>query len=134
MSEQTGIDSFVCSLDRERGGTEKERQRERGRDERVRDERVRDESKRSRECLGLGGVIGLTSTSLTGVISIASSCSHDWAAWVAIEGTNSKDEPSATSPTGYGWTLDDPPRGETDKAAELDGNCGRLGFEGSKSR
>ena len=25
-----------------------------------------------------------------------------------------------TSPTGYGWTLDDPLRGETDDAAELD--------------
>ena len=70
--------------------------------------------------MGLEGVIGLASASLIGVTSIDSPCSQCWAAWVATEGTNSNEEPSAASPTGYGWTLDDPLRGEVEEAAELE--------------
>ena len=70
--------------------------------------------------MGFEGVIGLASASLLGVTSIDSPCSQDWAAWVATEGTSSKEEPSATSPTGYGWALDDPLRGEVEDAAELE--------------
>ena len=65
-------------------------------------------------------MIGLASASLIGVTSIDSPCPQDWAAWVATEGTSSNEEPSAASPTGYGWTLDDPLRGEVEDAAELD--------------
>ena len=70
--------------------------------------------------MGFAGVIGLASASLIGVTSIDSPCSQDWAAWVATEGTSSNEEPSAASPTGYGWTLDDPLRGEVEDAAELE--------------
>ena len=64
--------------------------------------------------------MGLVFVSLIGVTSIDSPCSPEWVAWVATEGTSSNDEPSGASPTGYGWTLEDPLRGEVEEAAELE--------------
>ena len=67
----------------------------------------------------LEGVIGHASSRI-GVDSIDPSCSHDWVAWVATEGTSSKGELSIASPTGYGLTREDPLRGEVEDAAELE--------------
>ena len=64
------------------------------------------------------GVIGLVS-SLIGVTSNDPPCSQEWVAWVATEGTISNGELSVASPTGYGFTRDDPLRGEVEEAAEL---------------
>ena len=72
-----------------------------------------------RTCVGIEGVIGLES-SLIGVTSKDPPCSQDWVAWVATEGTISNGELSVASPTGYGFTREDPLRGEVEDAAELE--------------
>ena len=69
--------------------------------------------------MGFEGVIGLAS-SLIGVTSNDPPCSQEWVAWVATEGTISNGELSVASPTGYGFTRDDPLRGEVEEAAELE--------------
>ena len=70
-------------------------------------------------CMGFEGVIGLES-SLIGVTSNDPPCSQEWVAWVATEGTISNGELSVASPTGYGFTREDPLRGEVEEAAELE--------------